>query len=223
MQPGCGLVGERQTGPRVQPALHALLVGLLGRDHIGGQGADPQHRAGDPPRQTGDVDPAVVDGELVAGALLELVGRRGRGCRFGEGEHPDVAVSEGGVGGPDQHRMAGGEQYGTVLAGDVGIGGDDQLGRQVEVIGQRFGEHDQRAVTDGFGQPAAVLDVTQPEAQARIHCSVLPDQLVRSASPRIRNSASTRPASIVLPSPTSSARIARPRIRRSTVCMVASW
>ena len=124
----------------------------------------------------------MVDGELVAGALLELVGRRGRGCRFGEREHPGVAVGEGGVGGPDQHRMAGGEQHGAVFAGDVGIGRDDQLGRKVEVVGQRFGEHDQRAVTDGFGQPAAVFDVAQPEAQAGVHRSVLPDQLVHGAA-----------------------------------------
>ncbi len=45
----------------------------------------------------------------------------------------------------------------------------------------------------------------------------------RSASPRSRSSARIRPASMVLPSPTSSARIARPRIRRSAPRAACSW
>ena len=56
------------------------------------------------------------------------------------------------------------------------------------------------------------------------HCSTRPAGVstsVRSAKPRNRSSERIKPASMVLPSPTSSARIARPRMRRSTVDAVS--
>ena len=44
-----------------------------------------------------------------------------------------------------------------------------------------------------------------------------------SARPRRRNSLSTRSASMVLPRPTSSAKMARPLIRRSADAAARSW
>ena len=90
-------------------------------------------------RQAGDVDPAVGHRELVAGALLQLLADGCRDGRLGEAETPVSPAVSSGVGGPDQHGMAGAEQDGAVLAGDVGVGCDDQLGGQVELGGHRFG------------------------------------------------------------------------------------
>ena len=63
------------------------------------------------------------------------------------------------VGRASQRRMPGREQSRTVLAGDVGIGGNPQILRQLQRRLQGRREHHQRCIAAGVGEPAARLDI----------------------------------------------------------------
>jgi hypothetical protein len=142
---------------------------LVGRERVGDQRTQAQHGPVDAGGQAGDLDLAVLDLHLVADPLLQLGAVGGRRGGWHECDNPDVAVAQRGVGGLDQHRMAGGEQHRAVLPGDVGLAGHHELVGQVELAGDVRRQHHQRAVAGALGEPTARVDVAHPEPQTGIH------------------------------------------------------
>ena len=84
-----------------------------------------QHEGG----LAGQVDPAMVGRESLADLGLQHVTSRRDGGGPVQDEVAGVAGRQHPVGGFGEDGMTGGEQHGTLLPRDVGVGGDPELFR----------------------------------------------------------------------------------------------
>ena len=152
----------------IHPALGAFLVVVVAGQRVVDQRPDTQNRANRPGRCARGVDPSVIDGELVARHRLQVLSRGWWRCGHRNGHRGDVTHRQHLVGGATQCGMPGREEGRTVLASDIGIGGDLQHLRQLQHRLQGRWEHHQRRIAAEFGEPAARLDIPQPEVQPHI-------------------------------------------------------